>query len=894
MRIRLILLLILMAGWQAFSQQIVADAGNVAEQPVAFTGKTDPGNIMPEVIPVQVVNPEPSEVSSGFSGELPISPAGQDRGSMPWKVGLSGGAYLMADPGELIIELEVRVDRLRPEGGKIRVIFLSPDRKVLRDELIPLEIHTSGDTRYGQFRTELRTHVSHAGIYAFTLINPSDRHGIRTSWSMRTSARGYMLQTAGGHRDERHVEPIVILNPEKPMDICFFPRKGEFEIEAEALPADLKSLTLFDDKGKVVAEIPVVQEKENAIRQYLGGGISSDTEGSARVVIPAAKNRGQNLWRLHLPKGQAYVNIDGVTRWTADDLYPNLCFWTPDPDAWIPLPEFFWMVSPYQRHAWSERGTSGTVNFTIHNNSPVSRTYALNLEFPGQKWPVILPVKKVKLAAGQSQEVTLTYTVPQDGDTWTCYLRATPSGKTGLTTYASLTVRAGRAPALQPLDMPVVISPFVHENEQFGYLPEYPVGNQVYFDLENRPYVLTASHLHRQVDGVWTATELSRAVTRSEPAVGSSDWTSVTTKIGFDSENHLYVLAAADGKAALLHSADHGATFTAYVLPGGSGERGSFDFEQFSGHNVPEGPPPVIRLTRARPDDSNLPIARRDASIRWRQVNHLDLIVGEKSPDGTIRFVDPMRLTSSALGISLHSGNPSSVVSRGSKVHVVWGEATDPEASLTDVPGVPAYVATYDRITGELKKPVFMSFGPPPNDGHNTPSITMDSQGYLHILVGTHGRPFQYLRSLQPNDAYGGWTEATRTSTDELRQTYVGLVCDDQDALHVVFRLWRTGEEHLDGALWAALAYQRKLPGRDWEPPKILVMPPMADYSIYYHRLTIDRDGKLFLSYDYWSTLWFYRNDQRGAVPAGSGRPGAGWGRAVLTSGDGGNTWSLW
>ncbi len=265
--------------------------------------------------------------------------------------------------------------------------------------------------------------------------------------------------------------------------------------------------------------------------------------------------------------------------------------------------------------------------------------------------------------------------------------------------------------------------------------------------------------------------------------------------------------------------------------------------------------------------------------------------MAEETGSGEIVFHEPAKLTQLALGSAMHSGVPSMVVSRGDKIHVVWGEATDPEATSAEIPGVPAYVATYDRKTRAAGEPVFMSFGPPANDAHNTPSITIDSQGYLHVVVGTHGQPFQYLRSIRPNDAYSGWTEAVRTSDENLRQTYVGLVCDDQDNLHLVFRLWKTGEEHLDGATWAALAHQRKPAGKDWEPPQTIVAPPMPDYSIYYHRLTVDRNGDLHLNYDYWSTSWFYRNDAPLSTPGG---PGKGWGRSILTSSDSGKTWRFW
>ena len=127
---------------------------------------------------------------------------------------------------------------------------------------------------------------------------------------------------------------------------------------------------------------------------------------------------------------------------------------------------------------------------------------------------------------------------------------------------------------------------------------------------------------------------------------------------------------------------------------------------------------------------------------------------------------EPILLSKSCIGLSTHSGAPSSIVSRGSKVHVVWAEATDPEEK---VPGVPTYVVTYDRETKTLGKPALIGYGPPANDIHNTPSITMDSRGYLHALAGTHGRPFQYARSLKPNDSGAGWTEAVPTGGDGSR-----------------------------------------------------------------------------------------------------------------------------
>jgi hypothetical protein len=217
------------------------------------------------------------------------------------------------------------------------------------------------------------------------------------------------------------------------------------------------------------------------------------------------------------------------------------------------------------------------------------------------------------------------------------------------------------------------------------------------------------------------------------------------------------------------------------------------------------------------------------------------------------------------------------VVSRDGKVHLAWGEATDPKESI---PGVPTYVATYDREMRTLGKPVLVGYGPPANDVHNSPCITMDSKGFLHLLVGTHGRTFKYARSLQPNDSAGGWTPAEEVGPG-LSQTYVGLVCAPDDTLHLVFRLWQGHGERFPTGSYACLAQMSKRPGEPWSAPRPLVVAPFTDYSIFYHRLTIDRRGRLFLSYDYWSTYWFYRTDHVGSR------------RALLVSADNGITWRL-
>ena len=273
------------------------------------------------------------------------------------------------------------------------------------------------------------------------------------------------------------------------------------------------------------------------------------------------------------------------------------------------------------------------------------------------------------------------------------------------------------------------------------------------------------------------------------------------------------------------------------------------DIEQFSGHNTPQGPPPFVRITRTA----------SDPNLLWRRIHDLALFLPEKNPDGSIRIGEPIMLSRTCIGLSSPSGIPSTIVSRGSKVHVAWGEATDPEENI---PGVPTYVATFDRETGILSAPTLVGYGPPANDMHNTPCITMDSKGYLHVLIGTHARTFQYTRSLKPDDSSRGWT-TEEDIRPGIRQTYVGRVYDPNDTLRLVFRHRRKDTDYFPDSWYMTLAYMQKPADGAWSEPETLVVAPFSEYSIFYHRLTIDRKGALFLSYDHWSTYWFYRTDRR-------------------------------
>jgi len=557
-------------------------------------------------------------------------------------IGGTGGVYFLASPGELVVEVEKRDRNRRGRTTELRAILVGPDRRVLQEAAIPDDGRPKGSGVGPAQRARLSTQVERKGVYGLNVTVSTDRYGDDIIWGFRTNCPHYLVETARGHRDVRREEPIVLLDPTRPGDVCFLPRRGAFAMALSGLPATVDAPTVYDSKGALIHRLP------------------ADKGGRASHTFPPDVHRDATPWRLHLPAQQAVVQIDGVTRWDRGDRFPNLPYWTPDLVSWFPLPTYRWLLTPYSRTVYARPGSEGTMAFRVHNNAGREKAIELSVEFPDATWPARLSAERVTVKPKATAEVTVSYTAPGEGEARACHLRATPADDPEFSTYATLAVRGGRAPAEQPLEIPLVLKPYEHENERFGHLPDCPVEWEMYFDLENRPFVRTRRGVTAWRDGQWHTADLATAVTARAPTLGGafSGPGAGDTKIAFDRDNDVYLLARAGGSGALLHSADGGRTFAAHDL----GRRSGADIEQFSGHNVPDGPPPVLRSIRTS----------RDKKLRWRQISDLELFLPRKEK-GSLVVGEPILLSRQSLGVGTHSGVPSAVVSRGSRVHVVQG-----------------------------------------------------------------------------------------------------------------------------------------------------------------------------------------------------------------------------
>jgi len=435
--------------------------------------------------------------------------------------------------------------------------------------------------------------------------------------------------------------------------------------------------------------------------------------------------------------------------------------------------------------------------------------------------------------------------------------------------------------------------------------PEFAL-NVPAFDSRNRPYIRSrgdgrhsTGFVHTLRDGRWVKLDLLRSVRAAFPDLACTElaggW--LDSRIVFDRDDHAYTLlriVLRDGsrRHLRLYSRDLCETWTCYVLAMGRGteERpmtpaplagpyyplpwGAFALEH------PDGPepleePPIVALWWSR--------ARHPA--RWAE-RHVLRIVAPRKIERGLELGGPVEVSRDFIGYVQHSGGATAFVTRNGRTHLVWGEVSDRE-----LPGVPIFAATFDRRTGRLGEKVLLAHAPPPNDVHCAPGICMDRDGYLHVLTGAHGDAFRYLRSLKPEDVSGGWSRPVPVlvagwrhrpgEPERGRQTYLALVRDCEDTLHVVCRQWRrfVDEYHVPRP-YRALSYLRKRGDGPWEEAWPLVIPPFSEYSIYHHHLSVDRDGRLYLSYSPWC---------RDAPDADDAARYAS--RALILSDDGGESW---
>ncbi|MGI6609138.1 MAG: BNR-4 repeat-containing protein [Limnochordia bacterium] len=793
------------------------------------------------------------------------------RAEAPWEFGIqTGGAvYFDADPG--ILEITVRKkDQIarRDWIQDMRLVLVGPDRRVVAETVIP-DYPKAKMNRAHEWSEEQSAHLSVpvpvAGVYMMLVAVDQDSYGRSVLWTFSTNAKRYLIDAGMGHVDGARKEEIVLSLPGQPGRICFKPTQPISKITLTSLPGSVASVTLLDPN-----------DKEHISMAVRGG------KAEGLVVTNSQTQNG--VWQIVLPTQQVRASIEGVTYWNEENGISRMPLWTTAQNRYFDLLPYRWLLTPYRGTEVVKAGAVGTVALTLFNNS--TAPMEVNLSVTGKPLSagvfakaaaeaqtgalrVSINQSQITLQPQQTQQVQLRYHVTGAVTEEQHVHVLAQVQESEFQTYSTISF-VPEGSGSTPMH-PIQLQPFANERDLFGYAPDYPAGTEPYFDSANRPWMVAEGKLWRRGDQGWEAIEELFGVLSKRHGVG--DWSIHTGRIGFDGDCGAYIVVRQGSQIVLARVSGDGKTIHSVPLPGGT--RGALTLETFTGHNGGEKPPAILRYvsTGAPP---------RDPKVKWGVDHRLTLIVPHFD-NGQLTISEPVLVSDRCIGIADHSGLTSPLVSRGDQIFLIWGEASDVAAKH---PGVPTYAASYNRKTGEMTKPALVGYAPPANDVHNVPGIVIDSQGYLHAILGAHNKPFQYARSLQPHSTDMGWSQAEKVAAG-YEQTYVGVVVDANDILHLVSRIWRRGSL-FPGLHDTALVYQTKKGDGPWSKPQPFLLPATPHYSVYYQRLTIDRTGRLFVSYDYWPTWSAYRSELIGQGPTQSG-----FGRALLVSEDQGDHWAF-
>lgn len=201
--------------------------------------------------------------------------------------------------------------------------------------------------------------------------------------------------------------------------------------------------------------------------------------------------------------------------------------------------------------------------------------------------------------------------------------------------------------------------------------------------------------------------------------------------------------------------------------------------------------------------------------------------------------VKPPALTPAALsahgsGRATAYAEQNKIITHDGKTHVVWLDADDT--------GFWVRGRTLDRASGAWGPVITIG---PAQDNHGGPALTIDRQGYLHIVYYPHHAPCRYQRSVRPNDLTV-WEPVVQFGEG---LSYPVMVCAPDDTLILTARRGYQAAEgepkegmRMEQELW------RKPPGGAWKFAGVLIQSRWPGYSQYAVGLAWGLEGRLHLN----------------------------------------------
>lgn len=120
-------------------------------------------------------------------------------------------------------------------------------------------------------------------------------------------------------------------------------------------------------------------------------------------------------------------------------------------------------------------------------------------------------------------------------------------------------------------------------------------------------------------------------------------------------------------------------------------------------------------------------------------------------------------------------------------------------------------------------------------DNHGGPALTIDRQGFLHIVYGPHHHPMRYRRSIRPNDA-SEWSPEVEFGE---KLTYPTMVCEAEDNLIFTCRRSHTPKP------WEMEMWTRPAAADgEWKFERVLARSRHLKYSHFQEGLAWGPDGE--------------------------------------------------
>jgi hypothetical protein len=155
----------------------------------------------------------------------------------------------------------------------------------------------------------------------------------------------------------------------------------------------------------------------------------------------------------------------------------------------------------------------------------------------------------------------------------------------------------------------------------------------------------------------------------------------------------------------------------------------------------------------------------------------------------------PFLLSELGCGRATGYAEANKIVTTGDRTHVAWLDSP-PE-------GFRVRIRSLDRSTGNWSPTVTLGDA---YDNHGGPALTVDGEGYLHVVYYPHHHPMRYRKSKRPGDA-SEWEEEVQFGE---RLTYPTLVCGKDGTLYF------TARRSFSARTWQVELWKRP-PSGEWQ-----------------------------------------------------------------------------